>query len=88
MTVEPYVIIYTKDLNPCINKTILFIHGWPLNYKQVEYQLNITPTMGYRCIGIDWRGYVNSDKPSWEERDKFHQLLIQFIGQYENFNNS
>jgi len=44
--------------------------------------------MGYRCIGIDWRGYVNSDKPSWEERDKFHQLLIQFIGQYENFNNS
>lgn len=44
-------------------KTILFIHGWPLNHKQFEYQFDVLATMGYRCIGLDWRGFGNSDKP-------------------------
>ena len=43
--------------------TIVFIHGWPLSHKQFEYQFDVLPTMGYRCIGIDWRGFGNSDKP-------------------------
>jgi non-heme chloroperoxidase len=51
------------DVNPEGNKTILFIHGWPLNHKQFEYQFNVLPAMGYQCIGIDWRGFGNSDKP-------------------------
>ncbi len=63
VTVEQGVNIYVEDLNPGGNKTILFIHGWPLNHKQFEYQFNVLPAMGYRCIGIDWRGYGNSDKP-------------------------
>ncbi|MBP1994377.1 alpha/beta fold hydrolase [Paenibacillus eucommiae] len=63
VTVEPGVNIYVEDVNPEGNKTILFIHGWPLSHKQFEYQFNVLPTMGYRCIGIDWRGYGNSDKP-------------------------
>ncbi|XLP20348.1 alpha/beta fold hydrolase [Bacillus toyonensis] len=63
ITVEPGVRIYVEDVNPQGNKTILFIHGWPLNHKQYEYQFNILPAMGYRCIGIDWRGYGNSDRP-------------------------
>jgi non-heme chloroperoxidase len=63
VTVEPGIKIYVEDVNPEGNKTILFIHGWPLNHKQFEYQFNILPAMGYRCIGIDWRGYGNSDKP-------------------------
>lgn len=63
VTVEPGVNIYVEDVNPRGNKTILFIHGWPLNHKQFEYQFNVLPAMGYRCIGIDWRGYGNSDKP-------------------------
>jgi pimeloyl-ACP methyl ester carboxylesterase len=63
VTVEPGVRIYVEDVNPEGNKTILFIHGWPLNHKQYEYQFNVLPAMGYRCIGIDWRGFGNSDKP-------------------------
>jgi non-heme chloroperoxidase len=63
VTVEPGVRIYVEDVNPEGNKTILFIHGWPLNHKQFEYQFNVLPAMGYRCIGIDWRGFGNSDKP-------------------------
>ncbi|UFJ43118.1 alpha/beta hydrolase [Brevibacillus humidisoli] len=61
--VEPGVRLYVEDLNPGGNKTILFIHGWPLNHKQFEYQFTILPAMGYRCIGIDWRGFGQSDKP-------------------------
>jgi pimeloyl-ACP methyl ester carboxylesterase len=63
VNVETGVNIYVEDVNPEGNKTILFIHGWPLNHKQFEYQFNVLPTLGYRCIGIDWRGYGNSDKP-------------------------
>lgn len=52
-----------EDLNPKGYKTIVFIHGWPLSHKQFEYQFNVLPAMGYRCIGIDWRGFGRSDKP-------------------------
>ncbi|KXH86725.1 hypothetical protein AU377_14395 [Sporosarcina sp. HYO08] len=34
-----------------------------ISHKQFEYQFNVLPAMGYRCIGIDWRGFGNSDKP-------------------------
>lgn len=63
VTVESGVNLYVEDLNPKGRKTIVFIHGWPLSHKQFEYQFNVLPTMGYRCIGIDWRGFGNSDKP-------------------------
>jgi len=64
--VEPDVKIYVEDVNPTGNKTILFIHGWPLSHKAYEYQFNELPKMGYRCIGIDTRGFGESDKP-WGE---------------------
>src|SRR5690554_341726 len=63
VTVEPGVRIYVEDINPSGSKTILFIHGWPLSHKQFEYQFNVLPTLGYRCIGMDWRGFGLSDKP-------------------------
>ncbi|WP_307603107.1 alpha/beta fold hydrolase [Paenibacillus sp. V4I9] len=63
VNVEAGVKIFIEDVNPEGNKTILFIHGWPLSHKQFEYQFNVLPAMGYRCIGIDWRGFGNSDKP-------------------------
>jgi non-heme chloroperoxidase len=63
ITVEPGVKVYVEDINPRGNKTIVFIHGWPLSHKQFEYQFDVLPAMGYRCIGIDWRGFGNSDKP-------------------------
>lgn len=63
VAVEPGVNIYVEDINPKGNKTIVFIHGWPLSHKQFEYQFDVLPAMGYRCIGIDWRGFGHSDKP-------------------------
>ena len=61
--VEPNVKVYVEDLNPCGNKTIVFLHGWPGNHKLFEYQFNQLPKLGYRCIGIDQRGFGKSDKP-------------------------
>jgi non-heme chloroperoxidase len=63
VTVEPGVKLYVEDINPGGNKTIVFLHGWPLSHKQFEYQFDVISAMGYRCIGIDWRGFGNSDKP-------------------------
>jgi non-heme chloroperoxidase len=61
--VEPNVKYYVEDLNPEGNKTILFLHGWPGSHKLFEYQFDQLPKMGYRCIGIDTRGFGDSDKP-------------------------
>ncbi|MFA5881116.1 MAG: alpha/beta hydrolase [Eubacteriales bacterium] len=61
--VEPDVRIYVEDVNPGGGKPILFIHGWPANHKLFEYQFDQLPKMGYRCIGMDIRGFGNSDKP-------------------------
>lgn len=60
--------IYVEDLNPEGKKTILFIHGWPGSHKLFEYQFDQFPKLGYRCIGIDTRGFGNSDKP-WSGYD-------------------
>lgn len=60
---EPDVKIYVEDLNPDGKKTILFLHGWPGSHKLFEYQFDQLPKMGYRCIGIDQRGFGESDKP-------------------------
>lgn len=61
--VQPDVNIYVEDINPKGCKTILFIHGWPGNHNLFEYQYNVLPKMGYRCIGIDCRGFGQSDRP-------------------------
>jgi len=61
--VEPDVKIYVEDLNANSNKTILFLHGWPGSHKLFEYQFDQLSKMGYRCIGIDTRGFGDSDKP-------------------------
>ena len=61
--VDANVKVYVEDLNPKGNKTILFLHGWPGSHKLFEYQFDMLPKMGYRCIGIDTRGFGLSDKP-------------------------
>ncbi|TYP49226.1 alpha/beta fold hydrolase [Thermosediminibacter litoriperuensis] len=63
ISVEQNVNVFVEDLDPGHGKPILFIHGWPLNHKQFEYQFNQLPKMGYRCIGIDLRGFGKSDRP-------------------------
>ncbi len=62
---ESNVRIYVNDINPSGRKTILFIHGWPANHKMFEYQYNQLVPLGYRCIGVDTRGFGKSDKPLW-----------------------
>ncbi|ASK62585.1 alpha/beta hydrolase [Virgibacillus phasianinus] len=63
ITVEHGVDIYVNDVGPSDGKPIVFIHGWPQNNKIFEYQYNQLPKWGYRCIGIDLRGFGKSDKP-------------------------
>jgi len=63
ITVKDNVNIYVEDLNPHGRKTIVFLHGWPGSHKLFEYQFDKLPEMGYRCIGIDTRGFGDSDKP-------------------------
>lgn len=63
VTVKDNVNIYVEDLNPLCDKTILFLHGWPGSHKLFEYQFNKLPELGYRCIGLDTRGFGDSDKP-------------------------
>ena len=54
--------IYYEDLGK--GKTIVFIHGWPLNGSMWEYQVTQLPQEGFRCITYDRRGFGNSDKPA------------------------
>ena len=45
--VESGVKLYVEDLNPGGSKTIVFLHGWPLNHQQFEYQFDVLA-----CYGI------------------------------------
>lgn len=88
VTVEAGVNLYIEDINPGGNKTIVFIHGWPLSHEQFEYQFDVLPAMGYRCIGIDWRGFGKSDKPfSGYTLDRLADDIRTVVGtlQLENF---
>lgn len=63
VTTNDHVKIFVEDLNPEGKKTILFIHGWPGSHRLFEYQFDRLPQLGYRCIGLDTRGFGYSDKP-------------------------
>lgn len=66
--VEKDVKVYVEDLNPKGRKTIVFLHGWPGDHNLFEYQFDQLPKVGYRCIGIDTRGFGKSDRP-WSGYD-------------------
>lgn len=87
IVVEPNVNVYVEDINPAGNKTILFIHGWPGDHNLFEYQFNQLPKRGYRCIGIDCRGFGLSDKP-WTGYD-YNRLSddIRCVVEALNLNN-
>ena len=57
--------INVEDIGSKNGKPIVFIHGWPFNHNMFEYQFVELPKHGYRCIGIDLRGFGDSDKP-WD----------------------
>ncbi len=58
---ENQVKIAIEDINPEGNKTVFFIHGWPLNRKIFEYQFNVLVPHGFRVIAMDIRGFGDSD---------------------------
>jgi non-heme chloroperoxidase len=68
INVEPNVYNYVEDINPAGSKTILFLHGWPGDHTLFEYQYNQLPKQGYRCIGLDTRGFGRSARP-WSGYD-------------------
>jgi pimeloyl-ACP methyl ester carboxylesterase len=53
--------VFVRDLGE--GDPIVFLHGWPLNHRMFEYQFTHLLDEGFRCIGIDLRGYGESDKP-------------------------
>lgn len=68
VTVSDGASIYIEDtVNPDrpneAGKPVVFVHGWPLSHKMFEYQFMELQKNGYRCIGIDLRGFGSSDKP-------------------------
>ncbi len=65
-SIAPPVNLYYEDT--LHGKPVIFIHGWPLNSCMWEYQLNVLPKYGLRCITYDRRGFGKSDKP-WGNYD-------------------
>ncbi|MEM5768841.1 MAG: alpha/beta hydrolase [Bacillota bacterium] len=61
--VDRNVKVYIEDINPTGRKTVFFVHGWPGNHNFFEYQFNYLLQKGYRCVGMDYRGFGASDRP-------------------------
>ncbi|QKS72948.1 alpha/beta hydrolase [Paenalkalicoccus suaedae] len=59
--VEENVSLHVEDEGE--GQAIIFIHGWPLSSDMFRDQKAELPKHGYRFIGIDLRGYGQSDKP-------------------------
>ncbi|CAH1199091.1 MULTISPECIES: alpha/beta fold hydrolase [Paenibacillus] len=60
---EDNVNIYVEDIGEGV--PVIFLHGWPANHLMFEYQYTLLAEQGYRCIGVDLRGFGKSDAP-WE----------------------
>jgi non-heme chloroperoxidase len=60
--VAPDVNLFVEDLGT--GKPVVLLHGWPLSHEMYEYQVIKLIRHGYRCIGIDRRGFGQSDKPA------------------------
>ncbi|MDR4937881.1 alpha/beta hydrolase [Rossellomorea marisflavi] len=63
ITVDKDVNLFVEDIGE--GQPIVFIHGWPVNHKMFEYQMNELPQKGYRFIGVDLRGFGQSDRPAF-----------------------
>ncbi|MCI8446180.1 MAG: alpha/beta hydrolase, partial [Bacilli bacterium] len=55
--------IAVEDINVNGNKTVVFVHGWPMRKEMFEYQKNILLDKGYRVVSYDIRGFGNSSVP-------------------------
>lgn len=61
ITVEDDVELFVRDWGE--GEPIVFLHGWPVSHRMYEYQFTALVEEGFRCIGVDLRGYGQSDKP-------------------------
>lgn len=61
ITVAENVRIFAQDWGS--GKPLVFIPGWPFDHRCYEYQFTQLTQHGFRCIGIDMRGYGRSDRP-------------------------
>ncbi|WP_169089459.1 alpha/beta fold hydrolase [Paenibacillus sp. PL91] len=60
--VEKNVRLYVEDIGS--GTPVIFLHGWPLSSQMFEYQFTLLSEQGYRCIGIDQRGFGKSHAPA------------------------
>jgi non-heme chloroperoxidase len=67
VAVEPGVRVHVEDSGGP-GRTIVFLHGWPLDSRQWEYQFAGLQPLGYRCVAVDTRGFGRSDHP-WGHYD-------------------
>ena len=54
--------LYVEDQCPAgaSIQTVVFVHGWPFDNTLFEYQTTTLVGLGYRCVGIDLRGFGRS----------------------------
>ncbi|MTH55312.1 alpha/beta fold hydrolase [Bacillus mangrovi] len=84
--VDANVKLFVEDIGE--GQPIVFIHGWPVNHQMFEYQMNELPKKGYRFIGIDLRGFGQSDKPAFGYDYDTHAQDLKKVVEYlqlENF---
>ncbi|WP_282034083.1 alpha/beta fold hydrolase [Metabacillus indicus] len=55
--------IFVEDVGPSDGQVLFLIHGWPVDHRMFEYQMNQLPKMGFRIILMDIRGFGKSDRP-------------------------
>ena len=62
--VEDKVKLAVQEYNPRGGTPVVLVHGWPVNHKMYEYQLDMLANLGVRVIALDLRGFGASDCPT------------------------
>lgn len=80
--VNQNVKLFVKDIGQ--GRPILMVHGWPLNSKMFEYQMNVLPRYGVRIIAPDLRGFGKSDRPfegySYDQMADDLKVVVDTLG--------
>ncbi len=61
--VEKNIRIHVCDIGT--GTPVIFLHGWPLSSRMFEAQFTLLSEQGFRCIGIDQRGFGKSHAPAF-----------------------
>ncbi|WP_176444947.1 alpha/beta fold hydrolase [Paenibacillus herberti] len=64
VTTDDGVTLYVHQSGPARGRTVLLLHGWPLNHRMFDRQLAFLPESGLRCAAPDLRGFGRSHAPS------------------------